>query len=409
MRSVEQQLEAVLASVDPLESFPIALLEARGCVLAEDVTAPWSLPAFDSASVDGYAVRVFDVAGASSEISLSLRVQDTIGAGEKPGKSLIPGCAIRVSAGAPLPEETEAVVPVEYTDGGTEYVAISRSVAFGQYVRRSGEDVLAGSVVAAAGTEVDARILGLLAAVGRGQIEARPRPRVVVVSIGSELLPPGTPLEPGKVADSNGIMLAAAVGECGGKAFRVGPIPDDEAVIEQVLTDQLVRADAVIITGGTSASSYEAVRSVLNKIGNVEYSKIAMYPGAAQGFGRIGEEHVPIIMLPGSPAAAFVSFEVFVRPVMRKLLGLSNVGTPLQRAYVSNGFRSISGRRHYVRAIREHDAAGRHIVTALEGQGTHLIASLAKTQCLIVVPESVTDVSPGDVVDVLLLNDAAVW
>lgn len=408
-RSVEEQLQAVLRDIEPLEPFPIGLMESRGCVLAEDVTAPWPLPAFDTASVDGYAVHALQTSLATADEPCVLRVIDSIRSGEKSSRALIPGTAIRVSAGSALPDETESVVPVEHTNGGDEEVAIFRPAKYGQFVRRCGEDVQAGDVVAPAGTAIDARVLGLLAAVGRSQIEARPRPRVVVVSIGSELLEIGAPLQPGRVPDTNGIMLAAAIAECGGVAYRVGPISDEPEVIQRVLSEQLVRADLVVTTGGTSAISYDNLRSVFSKLGHVEYQRIAMYPGGAQGHGTIGEEHVPVLALPSNPASAFVAFEVFVRPVLRRMFGHDPYGAGLQRATMTNGFSSPAGKRHYVRGTCETDPFGRHVVTALDGQGTHLIASLARTECLIVVPEFVTEVNPGDTVEVLLLNDVSVW
>jgi molybdopterin molybdotransferase len=408
-RTVAEQLQAVLGVVEALEPFSIGLMESRGCVLAEDVTAPWPLPAFDTAAVDGYAVHALQTSVATADEPVVLRVIDSVRSGESSSRSLIPGTAIRVSAGSALPEETEAVIPVEHTNGGDEDVAVFRAAKYGQFVRRQGEDVQAGDVVASRGTAIDARLLGLLAAVGRSQVEARPRPRVVVVSIGSELLEVGAPIEPGKVPDTNGIMLAAAIAEVGGVAYRVGPISDDPDVIQKVLAEQLVRADLVITTGGTSAISYDNLRQVFAKMGNVDYQRVAMYPGGAQGYGTIGEEDVPVLALPSSPASAFVAFEVFVRPVLRRLFGLDPYGAGLQRATMLNGFASPPDKQHYVRGMCETDPLGRHVVTALEGQGSHLIASLARTECLIVVPAAVTDIAPGDPVEVLLLNDVSVW
>ena len=408
-RSVEEQLNAVLSDIEPLEPFSIGLMESRGCVLAEDVRAPWPLPAFDTASVDGYAIHALQTSVASPDDPVVLRVIDVVAPGERPTRSLIPGTAIRVSAGSALPDDTEAVMPVEQTNGGDEEVAIYEPARLGQYIRRQGEDVQAGAIVAKAGTAIDARTLGLMAAVGRSQVEARPRPRVVVVSIGQELLEIGAPLEPGKIPDTNGIMLAAAIAECGGVAYRVGPISDEPEVIQRVLSEQLVRADLVITTGGTSALSSDHIRQAFSKLGHVSHQRVAMYPGGAQGHGTIGEEQVPILALPSNPASAFVAFEVFVRPVLRRMFGHDPYGAHPQTATITNGFGSPQGKRHYVRGIRETDPLGRHVVTALDGQGTHLIASLARTECLIVIPEAITNVNPGDTVDVLLLNDVSVW
>ncbi|MEY3277861.1 MAG: hypothetical protein RLZZ426_347 [Actinomycetota bacterium] len=409
MLSVEEYVNSILERVEPLEPFPISLLESRGGVIAEDVTAPWPLPTFDSAAVDGYAVLLEDVKTAHPANAIQLVVSDILTAGIRPGKALTTGHAVRVSAGSPLPEETDAVIPIEFTDAGVVNVSIHQSAVFGQFIRRTAEDVAVGDVVVESGTQVDARILGLLAAIGRGSVVARPRPRVVVVSVGSELLDPGAPLEAGRIADSNGIMLSAAVAEAGGTAYRVGPIADDVATLHRVLEDQQVRADLIVVSGGSNAASYEIIRTVLNDLGEVEFSRIAMQPGSAHGFGFIGDEDIPVLVLPGNPVAAYVSFEVIIRPVLRHLQGYSQSVSALVSAHSANTFTSPAGRKHFVRAMREVSAGGTHIVRAIDDQGSHLVASLARTECLIVVPEVVVEVREGDLVDVLLLTDSAVW
>ena len=408
-KTVEEYLSEVLASVQPLEAFHIPLFEARGCVSAEDVTAPWSLPAFDSASVDGYAVLAADISGASTQNPTSLRVIETVKSGSHPSRAVQPGTSIRVNAGSPLPEEADAVIPIEHSDGGLNEVLISQSAVFGQFIRRAAEDVELGEVVLKEGIKIDARHLGLLASVGRGSVLARPRPRVVIISIGDELLEPGAKLEPGKTIDSNGLMLAAAIADAGCIAYRVGPVSTEAENLKRVIEDQLVRADFVVTTGGTNADAYDALAAVAAEIGELEFTRVAMQPGSAQGFGWVGEDKIPLMTIPGNPVAAYISFEVFIRPVLHRLLGRKDSSLKLQSAYSGSSFTSPGGKRHYIRAFRETDPSGNHIVRAIEGQGVHLIGSLAKTECLIVVPDSVQEVRVGDKIDVLLLDDTSVW
>jgi molybdopterin molybdotransferase len=408
-KTVEEYLTEVLTSVQPLEAFHIPLFEARGCVSAEDVTAPWPLPAFDSVAVDGYAVLATDVSAATQKKPVSLKVIETVSSGSHPSRSLHRGAAIRVNAGAPLPEDAEAVIPLEHTDGEPNEVQIFQSAVFGQFIRRAAEDVELGEVVLKEGTKIDARHLGLLASVGRGSVLARPRPRVVIISIGDELLEPGAKLEPGKSIDSNGLMLAAAIADAGCISYRVGPIPTENENLKRVIEDQLVRADFVVTTGGTNADAYDALAAVASEIGSLEFTRVAMQPGSAQGFGWIGEDRIPLMTIPGNPVAAYISFEVFIRPVLHRLLGRKDSSLKLQSAYSASAFTSPGGKRHYIRAYRETDPSGNHIVRAIDGQGVHLIGSLAKTECLIVVPDSVQEVRVGDKIDVLLLDDTAMW
>ena len=408
-KTVEEYLSHVLNQVQPLEAFHIPLFEARGCVSAEDVAAPWPLPAFDSAAVDGYAVKVSDIPSATALHPIKLKVIEVVQSGGRATRTLVSGSAIRVNAGTPLPDETDAVIPLEHTDGNSLEVEVRNSAVFGQFIRRAAEDVQVGEIVVSSGTKIDARHLGLLASVGRGTILARPRPRVVIISIGDELLEPGAKLEPGKSIDTNGLMLAAAIADAGAIAYRVGPISTDLENLRRVIEDQLVRADYVVTTGGINADAYDALATVAEEIGAIEFSRVAMQPGSAQGFGYLGEEKIPFMTIPGNPVAAYISFEVFIRPVLHRLLGRHDSSLKLQSAYSASAFSSPENKRHYVRAYRETDPSGNHIVRAIEGQGVHLIGSLAKTECLIVVPDSVQEVRVGDKIDVLLLDDTAMW
>ena len=404
MRSVEEHLQAVLAGVVPLAPLDVALFEGRACVLAEDVPAPWPLPAFDTAIVDGYAVLASDLLAASDGKPTPLRVIDDVPAGFRASVALEPGQAIRLAIGAPIPDGADTVVPLVGTDGGSPEVLVSVSIPPGENIRRRGDDVPLGALVASAGTVLGPRETALLAAVGRGRVSVHPRPRVVVISVGDELVEPGGPLAPGLVSDANGVAIAAAIEESGAIAYRVGPLPADRDIVRAALEDQLVRADLVVTTGGVSASAYDTVKSVLTELGDVEFTKVAMTPGTPQAHGSIGPDRIPIFTLPGNPVSAYVSFEVFVRPVIRRMLGHERIYRPVVRAVLVDQLPSPDGRRQFARGhlvVEE----GRYVVRPAGSQGAHMLGGLAAANALVVVPEDVTEVRPGTAVAVLRLDE----
>lgn len=388
----------------PLSPLDVTLVDARGCVLAEDVTAPWPLPPFDNASMDGYAVKASDLLAASDGKPVTLRVIDDVPAGYRASVELREGAAIRIMTGAPLPEGAEAIVPLEWTDGGMPEVKVTRSVNRGAHVRRRGDDVSLGEVVATAGTVLGPREIALLAAVGRGRVSVHPQPRVVIISTGSELVEPGQPLTPGLITDSNGVTIAAAVQEAGAIAYRVGPLVDDAPTLLAALEDQLVRADLIVTTGGVSAGAYDTVKAVLSRLGSVEFTKVAMQPGMPQGHGALGPDLTPIFTLPGNPVSAYVSFEVFVRPVIRRMLGHERIYRPVVRAVLAEPLASPVGKRQFARGHLEVED-GRYVVRPAGGQGSHMLGALAKANALVVVPEDVTEVKPGTAVAVLRLDE----
>jgi molybdopterin molybdotransferase len=404
VRSVEEHLQSVLAGVVPLSPLDVTLVDARGCVLAEDVTAPWPLPPFDNASMDGYAVKASDVLAASDGKPVTLRVIDDVPAGYRASVELREGAAIRIMTGAPLPEGAEAIVPLEWTDGGMPEVKITRSVNRGAHVRRRGDDIPLGEVVATSGTVLGPREIALLAAVGRGRVSVHPQPRVVIISTGSELVEPGQPLSPGLVTDSNGVTIAAAVQEAGAIAYRVGPLVDDAPTLLAALEDQLVRADLIVTTGGVSAGAYDTVKAVLSRLGTVDFTKVAMQPGMPQGHGTLGPDLTPIFTLPGNPVSAYVSFEVFVRPVIRRMLGHDRIYRPVVRAVLAEPLASPVGKRQFARGHLQVED-GRYVVRPAGGQGSHMLGALAKANALVVVPEDVTEVKPGTAVAVLRLDE----
>lgn len=403
--SVDEHLARILATVEELPPFEQQLLDAHGCALCEDVTAPIDLPSFDNAAMDGYAVRADDLAEASEHHPVTLPVVGDLPAGSDRVYALAPGLAIRIMTGAPVPSGADTVIPVEWTDGGRAKVEVRQAPSKGQFIRRRGEDVVAGEALLSAGTYLDARHIGLLAAVGRDRVAVRPRARVVILSTGSELREPGDDgAELGRIYDANGFLIAAAVKEAGAIAYRVGIVPDEPREFTAVLEDQLIRADLVITTGGVSVGAYDIVKQELSRLGTVEFTTVAMQPGKPQGFGVIGEDRIPIFTLPGNPVSSYVSFQVFVRPALRKMFGISPAVPPTITATTTTAWRSSPDKRTYTRARFELDADGQAIVTPVSGTGSHLVAGLARANCLVITPEDADEVPAGAAVEVMPLD-----
>ncbi|MGW1324234.1 molybdotransferase-like divisome protein Glp [Streptomyces antibioticus] len=425
--SVDEHLEDILATVRPLEPIELQLPDAQGCVLVDDVTVPVSLPPFDNSSMDGYAVRVADVAGASEEFPAALEVVGDVAAGQSGLLRMGPGQAARIMTGAPLPPGAEAVVPVEWTDGGlgagpvgemrarslapeqaSGHVRVYRPAEARAHVRAKGSDVKAGDRALEAGTVLGPPQIALLAAIGRGTVRVRPRPRVVVMSTGSELVQPGEELRDGQIYDSNSFALTAAARDAGAIAYRVGAVADDAETLRSTIEDQLVRADLLVTTGGVSVGAYDVVKEALSHVGDedepgagIDFRKLAMQPGKPQGFGSIGPDHIPLLALPGNPVSSYVSFELFVRPAIRTLMGLQDVHRPTTRAKLTadRALTSPKGRRQFLRATHTDGT-----VRPVGGAGSHLVAALAHADALIVVPEDVESVAPGTEVEVVLLG-----
>ncbi|WP_375504279.1 gephyrin-like molybdotransferase Glp [uncultured Jatrophihabitans sp.] len=402
LRTVDEHLATVLDGIGSIDPIELMLLDAQGLLLAENVRSDFPLPSFDNSSMDGYAIRAIDTREASADAPVSLRVVGDIAAGASSRSGMGPGLAMRIMTGAPIPAGADAVIPLEDTDRGMAKVAIRRTVHTGECLRRAGEDLEANAPALAAGAALGPQQLALLAAIGRDRVTVRPRPRVIILSTGSELIEVGQKPSFGEVIDSNSYMIAAAAKDAGADARRIGIVADDHAKLLDVLESQLLRADVLVTSGGVSMGAYDVVKEALSELGTVEFTRVAMQPGKPQGFGHLGNK-IPIFCLPGNPVSSLVSFEAFVRPAIRKLLGKRSLHRATVQATALEGASSPAGVRQYRRGVLHREGGGGYSVSLVGGAGSHLLASLALSNCLVVVDEEVTEIVPGTEVTVMPL------
>lgn len=396
MRTVEEHLATVLAMAE--RAAPVRQpVSTEPVVLADDLAATLPVPPFDNSAMDGFAVRAADV----SDVPTRLRVVGDIPAGTAPTRTVHPGEALRIMTGAPMPEGADAVVPVEDTDQPVgdapvpAHVEVRASVQPGRHVRRMAEDVGVGDVVLRAGTRVSPAVVAAAISVGVGEWSVIPRPRVAVLSTGSELVAAGVRPGPGQIPDSNGPMLAGLVEQFGGVVTAMLRVDDDPAGMRAAM-DQLGDVDVVVTTGGVSAGAFEVVRQATGE--HVDFVTVAMQPGKPQGIGRwsVGDRQVPLLAFPGNPVSVFVSSWLFLQPLIGAMQGLP-VQWPSLELPAAEGWRSPVGRRQYA-PVRIVDGA---VLPAHRlGSGSHLVASLHLADGLAVVPQEVERVEPGDVVRV---------
>lgn len=397
----------------------VAIAEAQGLMCAEEVVTERPLPGFDQAAIDGYAVRSVDVLGVDADDSddgadggpadreISLPVMGLIQAGTRTPSRLQPRQAARVQTGAPMPTLADAVLPLRWTDGGDSRVTVLRGVRSGAYVRRTGDDVQPGDVAVRAGTIIGPAQVGLLAAVGRERVLVHPRPRLSVMCVGGELVDISRTPGNGQVYDVNSYALAAAGRDAGAEVNRVGIVDDNPAKLREVVEGQLNRAEALVIAGAVGGAAAEGVRSVLAELGDMEVTRIAMHPGSVQGFGQLGPERVPVFLLPANPVSALVVFEVMVRPLIRLSLGKRQAHRRIVQARTLSPISSVVGRKGYLRGqlMRDQDT-GEYLVQALggaPGASSHLLATLAEANCLVIVPSEAEQIRTGEIVDVAFL------
>ena len=405
-RTAPEHAAAVLALVEALGTEEVALADAAGRVSAQPIASLLDLPPWDCSAMGGYADSLREASEwtpTAEQPELAHPVSGVVAAGETARVVLAVGSAARIMTGAPVPEGSDAVVPVEETDAGVDSVRISAPVRAGSHIRRRGEDVQTGDVVVPAGAVLTPARLAVIAGTGHARVLVHRRPRVLVLSTGSELRAPGEALEHGQIYESNSHQLAALVHEAGGDAV-VLHLVDDVAGVQQALARASSDVDLVVSTGGVSVGDFDVVRDALAG-GDVSFVSVTMQPGKPQGAGRLADG-TPIVALPGNPVSSFVSFEVFVRPAIRRLAGAARVTRRRVRARLDTAMSSPAAREQYARvALTWPD--GVPVATPVGGRGSHLMGALASADGLAVIPAEVTQVEAGTTVDVIDLREDA--
>jgi molybdopterin molybdotransferase len=410
--SVDQALDYILRHITPLDSHPVPIVEALGRVLAEDVVSAVDIPPFVNSAMDGYAVQSADVAGASPVSPAVLSVVAEVPAGALPDRPVEPGTAARIMTGAPVPPGSDAVVPFEHTSegrGGARVAAgqveIYQAVRAGDNVREAGEDVRRGQTVLSAGQRLRPQDIGILAAMGHPEARVAHRPRVAILATGDELVAIDEPVTPGKIRNSNEYTSVALAKRYGGVPVPLGIARDTVEDLTAKIREGLAQNVHLFLTSaGVSVGDFDMVKNVLSAEGEVHFWQVAIKPGKPLAFGIVGG--VPLLGLPGNPVAAMVAFEVFARPVILKLAGHANWEKPSVRAILDEDVHN-SGRRHYMRAQVRREADGYHVTTRGSGvqvQGSGILSSLVWANGLVVVPEEVTFVEAGSIVDVWMLD-----
>lgn len=403
-RTLVDHRNFLLSQVKPLPPFGMDLVDAWGLAVCEDIVSDVQLPRFTNSQLDGYAVIAADLATCSADKPVLLDVVATVHAGESAEVFIGSGQAAKIMTGAPLPAGADAVVGVESTNAGQRYVEVHTSVSKGDAVRAAGVDLEVGRTLVKRGQVLDARHIGLLAAAGIDRVLARPRPRVVIVTTGVELAEPGRKLpSESHIHDANGHMLSAAAKAAGAVVYRVPLHTDDPERVREVISDQLIRADIVITTGGVSMGEADVVKQVLPELGITDFSQVAMQPGKPQGFGLIGEDKVPVVSLPGNPVSSYVSFQAFVLPMLRRLMGI-DPEVPLETAAIAeHSIFSTPGVLQLARGVVR-DEGGRLLASVPGGHGSHLMVGLAEANALVLLPPDADVVAAGSPVSVWMLD-----
>lgn len=403
--SLSDAQRIVLDSCEPLAPIPATPAEAVGLVLAADVTAAEDVPPFANSAVDGYAVIASDTATAPIDVTV---VAEIAAGAAPPDAPIVPGEAVRIMTGAAMPPGADAVVMVEDSERlGGDRVRLSATVEPGAAVRLPGGDVRAGDVVFTAGTIVTPAVAGVLASVNARDVPVFPAARVAVLSTGDELVSDGSPLAPGQIRESNLTMLAPLLTQSGCTVRSFGIVPDDEPTLESVLREAAATCDAIVTSGGVSMGDYDVVKAVLGRIAEMQWMQVAIKPAKPFAFGmlaRDGPGRVPVFGLPGNPVSSLVSFEMFARPALRRMMGHTRLARPSVVAVADTDLRRrADGKIHLVRVVADYADDGRVHVVPVHAQASHQLAATALANAIAVVPDG-DGVAAGDDVAVLLLR-----
>jgi molybdopterin molybdotransferase len=400
--TVEEAVRRILLGCQVLPERAVPLREARGLVLARDVVAGSASPRFDTAAMDGYAVQHADIRGASLERPVHVAIVGAGVAGDRDITPVAPGTAVRIMTGAVCPEDADVVIPFELVESRGDQIVVSQPFAAGTNIRRTGEDIAAGSVVVERGTVLGPAHLAAIAAEGYETIEVVPRPRVAVIATGDELVRPGQALEPGQIWDSNSVMVAALVEQFGGEVVVSGCAPDDPSAVLAVLRREAADgADLIITIGGASLGDRDVLTELASDENALQCWSVAMKPGKPLVYGLL--DSAVVIGLPGNPAAAFVSAVQFVRPAVVTMLGRLDINPPTIVARATELIPNPGGRRNYMRVLLEPDDSG-WIARSAGPQNVANLATLSRADGLLIIPDGVEQVEPGERFDVQIVR-----
>jgi len=413
MISVEEALERILGFVDVLQDEEKPIMDCLGQVLAEDVCAPFDVPPHDNSAMDGYAVQFASTIGASVENPKVLRIIDEVAAGRVPAVTVEAGTAVRIMTGALIPKGADAVVPFELTDEADrahagrqeKQIGVRCSVGVGANVRYSGEDIKRGELVMQRGKLLRPAAIGVLASLGKTRAVVTRRPVVGILATGDELLDISQPLLPGKIYNSNSYSLACQVRSCGGVPKLLGVAPDRAEQLSAALRYGL-DCDMLITSGGVSLGDYDVVKEVLAAEGDVSFWTVHMKPGKPIAFGTFKRENgrrVPHLGLPGNPVSSMVTFEIFARPALHKMMGIVDFSRRYVTAIMEGSIKNTDGRRVFARVLV--NKKGNQYFARLTGsQGSGILTSMLEADGLAVIPETVAAISSGDSVEVMMLD-----
>ena len=402
MISVEEALERILAEIKPLENVQIPLAESLGLVLAQDIVAQEDIPPFANSAMDGFALLSRDSRSRNSHPP-RLRVTGSVAAGYVADHAVEEGTAMRIMTGAPVPPGADAVIQVELThtpSPNSEWVEILQEVAPGNNIRPAGEDMHHGQTVLQRGREIKSWEIGILATLGWATVPVIRRPRVAILGTGDEVIDVDQPLQPGKIRNSNSYLLEAAVRQAGGEPHRLGVARDTVESLREKF-NEATKYDLIFTSGGVSVGDFDLVKDIMQEQGTVNFWRINMRPGKPVAFGHISG--VPLLGLPGNPVSSAVTFELFGRPVLRKMMGYTRLFRPQVDVIVEDGIQERAMRRHYVRAhVAWHN---HHFVAHTTGnQGSHIMTSLLNANALVIVPEGGVQIQPNDTAQAIMLD-----